>query len=244
SDMTHVQAVLKIRGNKGTTVTLTIKRQSSIKPLTVKVIRDKIPMITVTNKTSKLNDKNVGIITISTFSEKTAEEFTAQLQTLEKQNIKGLVVDVRGNPGGYLSSVQEIVNQLSPKGMPIVKIQNRDGVVETYYSKFENKKSYPIAVLTDKGSASASEILAAALHDGAGYPLIGEKTFGKGTVQQAVPLGDGSQIKLTMFKWLSPKGTWIHKKGIAPDIVVNNGSDRDGTKEDKQLQAALKEVTK
>jgi carboxyl-terminal processing protease len=101
-----------------------------------------------------------------------------------------------------------------------VQIEQRNGEKLRYFSDKKEKKDYPIAVLIDKGSASASEILAGALKEAEGYPLIGEKTFGKGTVQQAVPMGDGSNIKLTLFKWLTPDGNWIHKKGIEPTIEV------------------------
>ena len=107
-----------------------------------------------------------------------------------------------------------------PKDKPYVQIEQRNGKKKRYFSTLSKKKDYPVLVLVNKGSASASEILAGSLQEAAGYQLVGETTFGKGTVQQAVPMGDGSNIKLTLFKWLTPDGNWIHKKGIKPDVAI------------------------
>ncbi|MCA1040446.1 peptidoglycan-binding protein [Bacillus infantis] len=214
------EATLKIRGEKGTNVMLEIRRQGLQEPLSVKVKRDEIPQITVYAEMKKENDKKIGHIEITTFSEDTAKEFSKELKKLEKEGLDGLIIDVRGNPGGLLSSVEEILKGLVTKEKPYVQIQKRNGDKTRYFSELEKEKDYPVAVLIDKGSASASEILAGALEEGAGYPLIGESTFGKGTVQQPVPMGDGSNIKLTLFKWLTPDGNWIHRKGIKPTIEV------------------------
>ncbi|WP_251551902.1 S41 family peptidase [Neobacillus muris] len=214
------EATLQIRGKKGTYVTLEIAREGLKKPLTVKVKRDEIPLETVHSDIKKQDGKKVGYMEITTFSENTAQDFKKQLDELEKDDIKGLVIDVRGNPGGLLSSVEEIVKEFVPKNKPFVQIEQRNGDKQRYFSTITKKKDYPVAVLVNKGSASASEILAGALKEGADYPLVGETTFGKGTVQQAVPMGDGSNIKLTLFKWLTPDGNWIHKKGIQPDVPV------------------------
>ncbi|WP_462410989.1 S41 family peptidase [Neobacillus sp. Marseille-QA0830] len=215
------EATLQIRGKKGTYVTLEIVRDGLKKPLTIKVKRDEIPLETIHSAVKKQDGKKVGYIEITTFSENTAQDFKKQLTELEKDDIKGLVIDVRGNPGGLLSSVEEIVKEFVPNKKPYVQIQQRNGDKQRYFSNITKKKDYPVAVLVNKGSASASEILAGALKEGAGYPLVGETTFGKGTVQQAVPMGDGSNIKLTLFKWLTPEGNWIHKKGIKPDVPVD-----------------------
>ncbi|WP_042463020.1 S41 family peptidase [Neobacillus dielmonensis] len=214
------EATLQIRGKRGTFVTLEIAREGLKKPLTIKVKRDEIPLETVHSDVKKQDGKKVGYIEITSFSENTAQDFKKQLEGLEKDDIKGLVIDVRGNPGGLLSSVEEIVKEFVPKDKPYVQIQQRNGEKQRYFSSMTKKKDYPVVVLVNKGSASASEILAGALKEGANYQLIGEKTFGKGTVQQAVPMGDGSNIKLTLFKWLTPDGNWIHKKGIKPDVPV------------------------
>ncbi len=219
-DLSREEAVMKIRGKKGTTVTLEVKRSGVNDPLTFKIKRDKIPILTVFSSVKQENGKNIGYMQITSFSEKTATEFKDQLKDLEKKNIQGLVIDVRGNPGGYLTSVEDILKVLMTDQKPMVQIEQRNGEKQKFYTSLKEKKPYPISVLVDKGSASASEILAGALHEGEGYPLIGEKTFGKGTVQQAVPFTDGSNIKLTMFKWLTPDGNWIHKKGIEPTVEV------------------------
>ncbi|CAH0344828.1 S41 family peptidase [Bacillus sp. CECT 9360] len=212
---------LKIRGKKGSKVTLEIKRSGVTEPLTLKVTRDEIPVETVFSSIKKINDVNIGYIELTTFSEGTANDFKKQLEAMEKKSVEGLVIDVRGNPGGLLSSAQEILRLLVTKDKPYLQIAQRNGDTETFFSELTEKKKYAIAVLTDKGSASAAEILAGALNEAGDYPLIGEKTFGKGTVQQAVPMGDGSDIKLTLFKWLTPDGNWIHKKGIKPTIEVH-----------------------
>lgn len=214
------KATLKIRGKKGTTVTLEIARKGLKDPLTIKVKRDEIPLETVHATVKKYDGKKVGYIAITSFSANTAEDFKKNLKALENDHIKGLILDVRGNPGGLLSSVEEILKEFVPSDKPYVQIQQRDGEKHRYFSNLSEKKEYPVVVLVNKGSASASEILAGALQEADGYQLIGERTFGKGTVQQAVPMGDGSNIKLTLFKWLTPDGNWIHKKGIKPDIPV------------------------
>lgn len=214
------EATMRIRGEKGSTVQLEIQRQGLKEPLKINVKRDEIPQITVNADMKQQAGENVGYLEITSFSEDTAKEFYGELEKLEKQKMNGLIIDVRGNPGGFLSSVQEILKGLVPDEKPLYQIEERNGEKTRYFSALKQGKSYPIVVLTDNGSASASEILAGALKEAGGYPVIGEKTFGKGTVQQAVPMGDGSNIKLTLFKWLTPDGNWIHKNGIEPTIPV------------------------
>lgn len=220
AELTREEAVMKIRGKKGTNVTLEIKRAGVSEPLIFDIKRDKIPIFTVFSSVKEENNKHIGYIQITSFSEKTADEFAKQLKELESKNIEGLVVDVRGNPGGYLESVEEILEHFVTDKKPILQVEQRNGEKQKVYTKQKERKSYPISVLIDGGSASASEILAGALKEGEGYELVGENTFGKGTVQQAVPFSDGSNIKLTMFKWLTPDGNWIHKKGIKPTVEV------------------------
>lgn len=215
------EATLKIRGKKGTTVELEIERKGLREPLKVKVVRDEIPQITVHSDLKKVNGEKVGYLEITSFSEDTSKEFAKELKALEKEGMDSLLIDVRGNPGGLLSSVEEILRELIPKDKPLYQIEERSGEKTRYFSTLEKEKDYPIGVLANKGSASASEILAGALKEAGGYPIIGEKTFGKGTVQQAVPMGDGSNIKLTLFKWLTPDGNWIHKKGVEPTVEVS-----------------------
>lgn len=211
------EAVAKIRGEKGSEVVIKIKRKGASEPFDVKITRDEIPVETVYNEVKTIDGKKTGVIEISNFSEHTSEEFADQLTKLEKDGIEGLVIDVRGNPGGLLNVVEEILSLFIPKDMPYIQIEDQDGQKTPYYSKLDKKKDYPINVIVDEGSASASEILAVAMKE-AGYDVVGKTSFGKGTVQQAVPLGDGSTIKLTFFKWLSPEGNWINEKGVKPTI--------------------------
>nr|WP_263324856.1 S41 family peptidase [Neobacillus sp. Marseille-Q6967] len=215
------KATLKIRGKKGTKVKLEISRKGLKEPLTISVTRDEIPLQTIHASVKKQDGEKIGYIEITSFSEDTASDFKKELTALEKQDIDGLILDVRGNPGGLLLSVEEILKEFVPKDKPYVQIEERTGEKRRYFSNLTEKKDYPVAVLINKGSASASEILAGSLKEAAGYQLVGETTFGKGTVQQAVDMGDGSNIKLTLFKWLTPDGNWIHKKGIKPDVAIN-----------------------
>lgn len=214
------ETVLKIRGKKGTKVEIGVIRPNSKEKLAFDVVRDEIPLETVFASMKEQDGKKVGYIQITTFSENTAKDFQKSLTKLEKEQMQGLVIDVRGNPGGYLQSVEEILKHFVTKDHPYIQIEERDGDKKRYFSKLSEKKDYPITVLIDKGSASASEILAGALKEASGYDIVGETTFGKGTVQQAVPMGDGSNIKLTLYKWLTPEGNWIHKKGVEPTVKV------------------------
>ncbi|MBY0123431.1 S41 family peptidase [Bacillus sp. S/N-304-OC-R1] len=214
------QATSKIRGKKGTMVKLEIGREGLKEPITVQVQRDEIPHMTVFSDLKRQDGKAIGYIEITSFSQDTADEFRKSLRSLEKKGLEGLVIDVRGNPGGLLISVEEILRELVTGEKPYIQIEKREGEKKRYFSTLKKAKDYPIAVLIDNGSASASEILAGALKEAQGYPLIGVNTFGKGTVQQPVPMGDGSNIKLTLYKWLTPDGNWIHNKGIKPTIEV------------------------
>jgi carboxyl-terminal processing protease len=218
--LSQTDAVMKIRGKKGTKVKLGVLRPGVDHPLQFEITRDKIPVHTVYASTEKVNGKKIGVMRITSFSEKTSTEFTDNLKDFEKAGIKGLIIDVRGNSGGYLQSVKDMLDQLVTKEKPYAMTEERNGKREKMYSNLNQKKKYPIVVLVDNGSASASEILAGALKEAGGYKLVGENTFGKGTVQQTIPMQDGSTIKLTISKWLTPDGNWIHKKGVKPNITV------------------------
>lgn len=218
-DLNLNEAVMKIRGKKGSSVTLGINREGSPDLMKVKVKRDKIPLETVESTSMKKDGHTMGLITIKSFSEGTAEEFGKALNQLEGQGMDGLVIDLRGNPGGYLGSVLNIGNMIIPNNKPIVQMTERNGKTDKTFSKLKTAKNYPIVGLIDDGSASAAEILSADLHEGGGYPLVGTKSFGKGTVQTEFNIGEG-KMKLTVGKWLTPEGNWIHKKGIKPTVKV------------------------
>ncbi|WP_027416316.1 S41 family peptidase [Aneurinibacillus terranovensis] len=216
--MSLSEAVTKIRGPKGTKAELEIMRTGLQSPTNVVVVRDDIPLETVYSDTVVKDGKTFGKIEISQFAEETAKQFSTELKKLEAKKIQGLIVDVRGNPGGLLNAVVDIGKMLVPNKGTILQVQYSDGQKEEFHSTLQQAK-YPIVVLADKGSASAAEILAGALQDN-GYKVVGTQTFGKGTVQNTLPLKDESQIKLTIAKWLTPDGTWIHKKGITPNVKV------------------------
>ncbi|MCA0757579.1 peptidoglycan-binding protein [Paenibacillus sp. N4] len=211
-------AVAKIRGPKGTKAKIMVQRAGFSDPIQLVLIRDDIDVETVY---STLRQDGTGIIEIRQFSLHTAERFKEELAALEQKGMKGLVIDVRNNPGGVLPVVVDIAESFLPKGATVVQVEDREGNREKTLSEGQSK-TYPVAVLMNKGSASASEILAGALQEGAGVKLIGETTFGKGTVQVSYnkTLGDGSLVKMTIAKWLTPDGNWIHETGIKPDIEV------------------------
>lgn len=214
------EAVEIIRGEKGTEVVLSIQRPGVAEIFDVSIIRDEIPLETVYVDTKTIDGRKTGILKITSFAEKTADDFIRELDQLEENGIEGLVIDVRGNPGGLLQSVEKILGEFIPKDRPYIQIEDQQGNKDPFYSNLSEEKEYPISVLIDEGSASASEILAIALKE-LGHDVVGLTSFGKGTVQNAVPLGDGSTIKLTFYKWLSPEGVWIHEEGVEPTIEVN-----------------------
>lgn len=219
SGLSLYQAVQMIRGKKGTTVKLGVKHPGSSDVMHVDLIRGAIPVQTVHKATVKKDGHLYGIINIASFSRGTADEFTKALKSLQDQGIDGLVIDVRGNPGGYLGSVTQIADELVPNDKPIVQVEDRNGHVKRYYSNRKKKRAYPIVGLINGGSASAAEILSAALQQAGGYPLVGTTSFGKGTVQTEFDIGQG-RLKLTIMKWLTPDGNWINKKGITPNVTV------------------------
>ena len=157
---------------------------------------------------------------ITTFSENTSKELVETLNELQEQGMKGLILDLRQNPGGLLDQAVKISSLFVPDGEILFQIEDRNGNREEVKSTKEENPNIPLVVVIDKGSASASEILAAAVHESADVPLVGEKSFGKGTVQRAQDFSDGSNMKFTTEKWLTPDGNWIHKKGITPDHKV------------------------
>lgn len=209
-------AVAKIRGPKGTKVKLVISRAGVSTPVQLVLVRDDIDYETVY---ANLREDGIGVIEIRQFSLNTGERFLEELAALEKKGMKGLVIDVRNNPGGVLPVVVSIAQPFVPKDKPIVMVEDRTGEREKTLSKGTGKK-YPVAVLMNKGSASASEVLAGALKEAGGAVLVGETSFGKGTVQVSYDkaTGDGSLVKMTIAKWLTPDGNWVHEKGLKPDI--------------------------
>ncbi|WP_370694075.1 MULTISPECIES: S41 family peptidase [Peribacillus] len=211
------EAVLKIRGEKGTKVELSISRAGESEPIELTIKRDTIPIETVY---AEMLDDGVAKIQVTSFSEHTVQELKTALEEMSKKDMKGLVLDLRGNPGGLLDQAIEMASLFIPNGKVVLQVEDRSGKKDVYKSENDGELKIPVVVLIDDGSASASEIVAAAVSESADIPLIGVKSFGKGTVQTAEDFEDGSNFKYTAAKWLTPEGNWIHKKGIKPDINV------------------------
>ena len=231
--------VKKIRGEEGTTVHLQIYRESSGETLEVDVKRANVDLPSVSYE---MLDGGIGYIQISEFQSNTAKQFKAAVKDLQSQNMKSMIVDVRSNPGGLITSVVDILDQILPEGT-VVYTEDKYGKRENYTSD-SNCLKLPIAVLVNENSASASEIFAGAIKDYNYGTLIGVKTFGKGIVQTVYPLEDGDAIKITTAKYYTPNGNYIHKVGITPDIEVeyNYSGPKDekyDKKYDNQLQKAI-----
>jgi len=233
-----------IKKSKEKKVQITILRNQEAKEFTLE--RESIDIESVAIKTFEVNKKKIGYIAISVFASNTEEQFTKKLKELEKEKIDGLVIDVRGNSGGYLNKVTDIASMFLEKGKVIYQLDTK-GIVEQIRDESKEKRNYKIAVLINKGSASASEILAAALNESYGASLVGSASYGKGTVQRAYTLESGATVKYTIQKWLTPKGTWINEKGLTPthpvDLDVKYLMDPKD-ENDNQLQTALEEVSK
>jgi carboxyl-terminal processing protease len=216
-----IQDVVKlIRGPQGTKVKLTLLRPGQTKPLTKIITRDTVQFQMVRHR--MLDEKSkIGYIRLYQFNEQSDIQFDKALTALEKERVKGLVLDLRGNPGGLLQVAVDIGSRFIESG-PVVIIQERGGQKNPLYVEEDkhNHKRYPLVVLVDKSSASASEIVCGAIKDDGVGTLVGTTTFGKGRVQTIMPLQDGSAVAITTAKYLTPKGTDIHKKGIEPDFVV------------------------
>lgn len=236
SGMTATEAVLKIRGKKGTTVKLTIVRDKKDQ-LEFTITRDTIHVPTVE---SKVLDGNIGYLQVSQFSDDTDELAAKAARDFVDKGVNAVVLDLRDNPGGEVSSSVGLSGLWLDNGDVVVQ-QKRGGVVSEINrvtGSVSPLKGMKTVVLINGGSASASEITALALRDKAGARIIGEKSYGKGVVQQLLPFDDGSSLKVTVGKWYSPKGTNIDKKGITPDQMVKPSDEDIKNKNDIQLQAA------
>ncbi len=220
-DLALDEAVGKIRGKEGTDVTLTLRRGDKIRD--VKLTRANIQIKTVS---SRMLPEKIAVIRLSMFNEQTAGEFYKQYEAMEAQGMKAMILDLRDNPGGLLDSSVRVSNKLVPKG-PVVSVVTRNGEKEVHNSQLEKVK-YPLVVLVNGGSASASEIVAGAVQDTAAGTLIGTKTFGKGSVQSIVKLSSDTAIKLTIAKYATPKNRFINGIGIEPDIKVENPENKNG----------------
>lgn len=250
------QAVSKIRGPKNTKVKLALQRRE-LKEFDVEITRREINVPTLelsleTKKDCQQNCKKVQVIKLNQFGDNTNEEWDKAVNEVKKNwkdgTIKGLVVDFRDNPGGYLDSAIYLASEFLPEGKIVVKQESTVQESRSYYvTRVGKLLDIPVVALINKGSASASEIVTGALRDYKRAKLIGEKSFGKGSVQEALDLKTGAGLHVTVAKWILPKGDWINSKGINPDITVTNSVDTNNTlkrENDAQLDRAINEILK
>jgi carboxyl-terminal processing protease len=238
---TLLEAVDKIRGEYHVPVTLTVfRKDNGNEPIEIEIIRDEIVVESVELEFVEHNGKRVAHIMLSRFGERTNAEWNDSVNRIlaEKNNISGVVLDMRNNPGGFFDTSIDIASDFIKKG--IVVSQKSKYSQQDYKSRGKARLAdFNTVVLVNKGSASASEIVAGALRDDLGLKLIGEQTFGKGTVQDRRELSNGGGMHITVGRWLLPKGAWIHDEGIPVDIEVKN--DRE-TEEDEVLIRAIEEL--
>ncbi len=238
--MTADQAVELIRGPQGTVVTLTLARKGQSQPLVIPVTRETIN-IPIINSYQESN--GVFVIQLYSFSQDSASLFQSALRQFVASGSSKLILDLRGNPGGYLDSAVDMASYFLPVGETVVT-EDFEGkavniVHQSYgYNIFANEQNFKMAILVDQGSASASEILAGALQQHGVAKLIGTKTFGKGSVQELVDLGNGAELKITIARWLTPNGTSISNGGLTPDITVPLTDAEKAAGQDPQMDAA------
>lgn len=233
-----------VKSSKNSKVVLTIIRDEETMELDVE--RKKIEIPYVSGEVITKDDMKIGYIDISLFSSTIYDQFKRELEKLEKENISGLVIDVRGNSGGYLSGVTDILNLFLKKGDVIYQLESGNKK-QIKKDTTKEKRDYPVAVLVNGGSASASEILASAIKESYNGFVVGTKTYGKGTVQQTTTLPDGSMVKYTVQKWLTPNGNWVNEVGVEPTDTVEldiSYAENPIMENDNQLQKALELVTK
>jgi len=245
--ITTMDAAKKLRGKKGTSVKLEIVREKSPKVLKFTIIRDIIKIKSIKN-VHLIPDTKIGYIRIVEFQKRTADDLKTSLQKLGKEGLKGLILDLRNNPGGLLNSAIDVADEFIKKNKLIVYTEGRSPKERrNYHSKRKPvlPEEIPLVVLINKGSASASEIVVGAVQDWERGTILGTTSFGKGSVQNVIPLSDGSALKLTIAKYYTPKGVCIEKKGIKPDIIVELPEVKEGEEiKDLQLERAIEFLKK
>ena len=239
------EVVTLIKGNEKKDVNIKILRNG--KELEFVLTKRIVEIDSVESNLYKSNNRRIGYLKINTFADNTYSQFKEELEILESKNISNLIIDVRDNSGGYLSSVTEILELFMQKGQTLYQIADKKNIIK-YECQSSEYRNYPVIILTNGSSASASEILAISFKEiYVDAKVVGTTTYGKGTVQITKPLSNGGMIKYTIQKWLSPNGNWINEKGIEPDIKIdlskeyyNNPSDEN----DNQLQKAIDILSK
>lgn len=220
-DLTLMDAVQKMRGPKGSKVNLTIQREGATDPLVFTLVRDTIKIESVK---SKVID-NLGYVRLTQFQEATGRDLAKAIKQFKEQKVQGAILDLRNNPGGLLTAAVDVSEQFLPTGKLVVYTKSREGKKDEWIAKAKDQlEDLPVIILVNEGSASASEIVAGALQDWGRGLVVGTTSFGKGSVQTILALGDGSGLRLTTAKYYTPKGRSIQSTGITPDIVVKPSS--------------------
>lgn len=231
------EAVSLIRGKKGTQVVLSILRKNFDKPKDFTLTRDTInvPVIRF-----EMLDDNIAYVKMYQFTSNLPSKFEDIVSEILKSNSKKIIIDLRNNPGGYLEVANDIASWFLPKGKVVVREEFRDGKSNEYKSYgYQHLQNFSVVIIVNGGSASASEILAGALRDQKGVKLVGEKTFGKGSVQTMENFKDGSSLKITVAKWFTPNGTSIADEGLKPDVEVELTQEDTDNDRDPQLDKAI-----
>ena len=226
----------KIRGEEGTSFKMTVLRGDDRKEVELDLTRRSIEVETVSGK---MLDNNIGYIAVSQFDAVTSEQFKSNIESLQSQGMTKLIVDLRGNPGGLLDQVVDMLDYILPDGL-VLYTEDKYGEREEYYSDGSHELKIPMVVLVNENSASASEVFTATFRDFEWGKVVGKTTFGKGIVQNVLPLGDGTAVKITTQHYYPPSGYDLHKVGIKPDIEVDlNEGAKIGTDSDNQLSTAI-----
>ncbi len=236
ADLAFNEVIDKIRGEKGTQVKIKISREGEKGLIEFSVVRGSIKVSSVTNKVQKYKGKTISEIKIRQFGDDTESLFNEALAEAEKQRSSAIVLDLRNNPGGYLETSVSMASNFLDGGVVVTEVDKSGNKKDFKTNKRAKFKDVKLIVLVNGGSASASEIVSGALKDRKRATIIGSKTFGKGSVQVLENLSDGSAVKITVAKWLTPNGSHIDKIGIEPDIAIE---DNDNTEEDEVLDRAL-----
>ena len=231
------EAVQAIRGSAGSTVTLTLLREDSVEPIEIDIIRASIEVPSVTLSLVGENE-NIAHVKILKFSGETLDEWEeVVIELLKNPEVAGIIMDVRNNPGGFLQGAVDLASEFLDTGALVVIEDSSDGGFEEFkverIGRFKNQK---VVILINGGSASASEIFAGALRDNEKIQLVGQTSFGKGTIQEPQQVDNGAGLHVTIARWLTPSGFWVDEGGLVPDVEVKDNPD---TEEDEQLQKAI-----
>ena len=240
SDKTLSEVSSLVKGKSGSKVKITVLRDDEEKTFEVK--RKSIDITSVTSDIIEYKNSKVGVLTISLFAANTDLQFEKELKELEKKKIDSLIIDVRGNSGGYLNVVSDILSHFIKKGELLYQLKTKDEI-EKIYDKTEDKRNYKVAVLVNGGSASASELLASCMKDTYKAYTVGTVTYGKSKVQKTQDLSNGATIKFTFQEWLMPSGESVGGKGMEPEYVVPYESNDTEHEYDSQMQKALDLLT-